>query len=145
MSESDQETKNRRPIILWALLAIGLVFSIVLSFVYVLGTKSARKLSSGNLSIMGFEGLIRDGDDEFKSGNYDQALIQYKEANRILADFVGFESQSFSKDARLLQHYHNTGTTLKVRIDLTLLAKEVTHLRPSSMQSPGFPPEGLRH
>jgi hypothetical protein len=83
--------------------------------------------------------MIRRGDEAFRLSDYDQALILYNRADQMLSDYAGFEIESPSKDARILQHYHNTRTLLKARMELTLLAREIGRLRPVTKRNHGFP------
>lgn len=80
------------------------------------------------LEVIDVKDLVREGDDSFKSYKYDRAHDFYQRAESQLATLIQFENDSPSKDITLLQHYYDTKTLLKARIELVSIAEGISRL-----------------
>lgn len=72
---------------------------------------------------------IKEGDAKFRDYHYDAALRRYRYAEDEITRLVEFESESPSKNDKLLQHYHNMKMLLRVRIELAITAKEISRVQ----------------
>lgn len=119
------------------------LLTILMTFRSSEGPPKGRLIGSYGPESLDVYGLIREGDLAYGAYRYDEAYSAYHEAERSLLSQIEFESDSPSRDLVRLQHYHNTKVLLRARIELALLAQEITrpdHVprQPSTFRHPSL-------
>lgn len=74
---------------------------------------------------------IKDGDLAFNSYRYVEALELYRDAESKLDELIRFESESPSKNIRVLQRYYNSKTLLRTRVQLVLIVTDLSKINDS--------------
>lgn len=75
-----------------------------------------------------YQDLVRRGDFLFTDYEYEDALEAYQQADRMLDSLIKFESESPTKSMNILQAYYNSKSFIKTRIQLTLIADDISKL-----------------
>lgn len=89
-------------------------------------------------------GSIEQGDFAFSFDEYDKAYAAYQQAEITLARQLQFERNSPSVNVTLLQHYYNTEILLKARMELALIAKEISRMDQSPSPHPSGRPKKVK-
>ena len=76
--------------------------------------------------------LVKDGDELFRLGGFHEAQTLYEEANDSLNAQIVFEYEAPQHDIALLRRYYNSKTFIAARIELALIADEISKLDTST-------------
>jgi hypothetical protein len=137
MSTKQLLSRKKVMLVLFFGILLGLA-SFLVTLVSYRGTRPSPSPRPSPQSNEGYQEMVTRGDEAFRSHNYDRAMIFYEDADRTLSESLRFENESPSKDEPVLQHYHNAKTVLRAKMELTLLAEDVSRLKSIT------PPEGAK-